>query len=54
MHVAQVGLDKENVYEDLRGLLCRCAPQFGFDWRFKSRTAMELQRCNTLIMLEKR
>merc|ERR1711876_61663 len=47
----KLGLDKENVYEDLRAAV-RCAPQFRFDWFIKSRTAMELQRrCNTLIML---
>ena len=47
----KLGFDKENVYEELRASV-RNAPQFRFDWFFKSRTAMELQRrCNTLIML---
>uniref|UniRef100_A0A915IVQ8 SANT domain-containing protein n=1 Tax=Romanomermis culicivorax TaxID=13658 RepID=A0A915IVQ8_ROMCU len=49
--VQKLGLEKENVYEELR-LALRQAPQFRFDWFIKSRTAMELQRrCNTLITL---
>lgn len=50
----KLGLDRENVYEDLR-IQVRQAPQFRFDWFIKSRTAMELQRrCNTLITLIER
>ncbi|KAL3320968.1 SWI/SNF- matrix-associated actin-dependent regulator of chromatin subfamily A member 5 [Cichlidogyrus casuarinus] len=50
----RLGFDKESVYDDLR-LAVRLAPQFRFDWFIRSRTAMELQRrCSTLIMLIER
>ena len=34
-----LGLEKENVYDELRSAVRR-APQFRFDWFLKSRTAM--------------
>merc|ERR1712192_107385 len=47
--VHKLGLNKENVYDDLRAAVV-AAPQFRFDWFIKSRTALELQRrCNSLI-----
>lgn len=50
----KLGVDRENVYEDLK-LSIREAPQFRFDWFLKSRTTSELQRrCNTLITLIER
>ncbi|XP_017490959.1 PREDICTED: chromatin-remodeling complex ATPase chain Iswi-like [Rhagoletis zephyria] len=50
----KLGVDRENVYEDLK-LAIREAPQFRFDWFLKSRTTSELQRrCNTLITLIER
>ncbi|KAI2804812.1 SWI/SNF- matrix-associated actin-dependent regulator of chromatin sub A member 5 [Blomia tropicalis] len=50
----KLGVDRENVYEDLK-LTIREAPQFRFDWFLKSRTTSELQRrCNTLITLIER
>jgi SWI/SNF-related matrix-associated actin-dependent regulator of chromatin subfamily A member 5 len=46
-----MGIDNENVYEEIRRSV-RVAPQFRFDWFFRSRTAMELRRrCNVLIQL---
>ncbi|CAG9760588.1 unnamed protein product [Ceutorhynchus assimilis] len=48
------GFDREHVYEELRAAI-RASPQFRYDWFFKSRTAIELQRrCNTLITLIER
>lgn len=39
--VHKLGLEKENVYDELR-MACRTAPQFRFDWFLKSRTAQVL------------
>merc|ERR1711934_1149710 len=48
--VHKLGLNKENVYDDLKAAVV-AAPQFRFDWFIKSRTALELQRrCNSLII----
>eukprot|EP01135_Chromosphaera_perkinsii_P012248 Nk52_evm19s2622 gene=Nk52_evmTU19s2622 len=45
----KVGYSNENAYEEIRKAI-RNAPEFRFDWYFKSRSALELQRrCNTLI-----
>eukprot|EP00126_Sphaerothecum_destruens_P003753 Sdes_comp17535_c0_seq1m6779 len=39
----QVGYSHENAYEEIRKAI-RNSPQFRFDWYFKSRSALELQR----------
>lgn len=53
-YLHKLGFDRENVYDELRYAI-RQAHQFRFDWFFKSRTTVELQRrCNTLITLIER
>ncbi|KTW28151.1 hypothetical protein T552_02010 [Pneumocystis carinii B80] len=50
----EYGLGTEDVYERLREEI-RISPLFRFDWFFKSRTALELQRrCATLLTSVKR
>ncbi|KAG5438230.1 hypothetical protein PCANB_003081 [Pneumocystis canis] len=50
----EYGLSTEDVYERLREEI-RISPLFRFDWFFKSRTALELQRrCATLLTSVKR
>ncbi|XP_055343392.1 probable global transcription activator SNF2L1 isoform X2 [Paramacrobiotus metropolitanus] len=47
----QLGIDRQNLYEELLDLACR-SPQFRFDWWLRSRTPAELQRrCQTLTGL---